>query len=140
MEQALLDRVCTALVERLDASAAAISRAVGDVLVQVAEDAGERPTLQLGHGYLISDFPETRRVLDERVARTVQVGAGDADEAEVAVLDQLGFGALLMLPVEVEGEAWRLAEVYRERERPFGADDAARGLTLLRELIESAAR
>jgi len=51
------------LVEVVDGLACAISRVVGDVLIQVAEYARDGRTLVLGHGYLISDFPLTDEAL-----------------------------------------------------------------------------
>jgi hypothetical protein len=50
-------------VEVVDGIACAISRVVGDVLIQVAEHSRDGRTLVLGHGYLISDFPLTDSAL-----------------------------------------------------------------------------
>jgi hypothetical protein len=51
------------LVERVDADACAISRAIGDVLIMVAETVPEGKTLLQGQGYLVSDYPVTKRML-----------------------------------------------------------------------------
>ena len=116
-----LEATARALVDQLDADACAISRVVGDVLVMVTEYAPAGHVLQLGQGYLVADFPETRRVIDRREPRSVCVGAADADPSEEQVLRELGLGALLMLPLVLRNEAWGLVEVYREQARPFGA-------------------
>ena len=121
------------LVRALDATACVLSRAIGDVLVLVAEDPGPFPTLQLGRGYLASDFPETVIVLQERRAYTTSVRDPGADAKELEVLDDLGFGSLLMLPFEVGGEAWGLVEVYDGPERQFSAQDAEQAAELIGE-------
>lgn len=129
---ALLREICDRLADELDAGGCLLSRAIGDVLILVAEDAKLRST-RIGRGYLISDFPATRRVLDERVAAVITVDDDDADAAEVAILHELGFWSLLMLPLEVGGEVWGLLEVYGQPGRLFGDDDAARAFELARE-------
>src|SRR4051812_26537637 len=97
----------------LDADACAISRILGDVLIELAEFAGDRPTLYLGHGYLISDYPVTRDAIERREPRAVYAPDSDADAKEVALLEELGFSALLMVPICPGGEVWGLAELYR---------------------------
>ena len=109
----LLSATARELVEALDASACAISRAIGDVLILVAEFVTDQPTLQQGQGFLVTDYPLTEEVLTERVARALTVADPDADEAEVKLLHELGFGSLLMLPLELAGKVWGLVEVYR---------------------------
>lgn len=130
----LVDVLSTAtreLVETLDASACGISRVIGDMLILVAEHATDGRTLQLGQGYLVSDFPETDGVLASRSPRTLTVDDSDADPAEEALLRTLGYGALLMLPFVIEDEVWGLVEVYRVEARSFSADEMRRAATLL---------
>ncbi|HSP73934.1 MAG TPA: hypothetical protein VLN26_16285, partial [Gaiellaceae bacterium] len=86
----LLRELCDRLVSELDAAGCLLSRVIGDVLVLVAEDEKLRAT-RIGRGYMISDFPATKRVLDERVAAVITVDDKDADPAEVAILHELGF-------------------------------------------------
>jgi GAF domain-containing protein len=119
------------LVETLDASACGISRVIGDMLILIAEHATDGRTLQLGQGYLVSDFPETDRVLSSRQARTLTVDDRDVDSAEEVLLRTLGYGALLMLPLVIEDEVWGLVEVYRVEVRAFSADEMRRAATLL---------
>jgi len=119
------------LVETLDANACGISRVIGDMLIQVAEHTEEGRTLQLGQGYLVSDFPETERVLASREPRTLTVDDRDVDSAEEALLRTLGYGALLMLPLVLENEVWGLVEVYRNEARAFSADEMRRAAALL---------
>ncbi len=113
----------------LDAGGCLLSRLIGDVLILVAEDSQLRGT-RIGRGYMVSDFPTTQRVLDERVAVTLTVDDEDADPAEVAILHELGFWSLLMLPLEAGGEVWGLIEVYGGPGHLFSLDDAARARAL----------
>jgi len=129
-----LDATARALVDQLDADACGISRVIGDVLITVAEHAPDGHVLQLGMGYLVADFPETRRVIDRREPRAVCVGDPDADPAEERVLRELGLNALLMLPLVLRGEPWGLVEVYREAARPFGAVEIRAATAILDRL------
>jgi GAF domain-containing protein len=127
----LLTLAARALVDATGSSACAISRVVGDVLIMLAEHASDGRTLQLGLGFLVSDFPLTAAVLADREPRALTLADPDADEAEAALLREYGFGALLMLPLEVDGEVWGLVEIYRADARPFGDDDVAAAYAVL---------
>ena len=134
METRLVDVLSAAtreLVESLAADACGISRVIGDMLILVTEHTTDDSTLQLGQGYLVSDFPETAVVLRTREARAVTVGDPSADPAEETLLRELDYGALLMLPLVFEGELWGLVEVYRNEPRAFTADEMRRGAELL---------
>ena len=67
----LLHTATREFVEVVDGVACAISRVVGDVLIQVAEHSRDGRTLVLGHGYLISDFPLTESALRQDEPRPV---------------------------------------------------------------------
>jgi GAF domain-containing protein len=119
------------LVDTLDANACGISRVIGEMLILVAEHARDGRTLQLGQGYLVSDFPETEQVLESREPRTLTVDDPDVDVAEETLLRELGYGSLLMLPLVLENETWGLVEVYRDEARTFSADEMTRASALL---------
>jgi len=122
----LLSATASELVNRLEADGCAISRVIGDVLILVAESAPEGSTLQLGQGYLVPDYPRTQEVLATREPYTLTLGddiVGPAEVAEAAVLLELGFQSLLMLPFDLGVNKWGLVEVYRSAPRPFGADE-----------------
>jgi GAF domain-containing protein len=110
------------LCELLAADACGISRVIGDVLILVAEHAPGR-SLQLGQGYLVSDYPKTRFVVHERSAYQLTLDDSGADPAEANVVRELGYGALLMLPLEVAGAAWGLVELYRHERAPWSEND-----------------
>jgi GAF domain-containing protein len=126
----VLSSMGDSLVERLDADACAISRVIGDVLILIVERVPEGTTLQSGQGYLVSDYPQTAEVLETRLPRGLTLDDPGVDEAEAALLRELGYGALLMSPLELNGELWGLVEVYRNDRRPFSRAD----LDLVREL------
>jgi hypothetical protein len=127
-------------VDRVEGDGCAISRILGEVLVELAEFAGTRDTLYLGHGYLVSDFPLTREAIEEREARTVYRRDPDADERESALLDELGFSSLLMVPICARDEVWGLAEIYREGVHRFVDRDARRATELFEIVGERVAQ
>jgi GAF domain-containing protein len=132
----VLSTVSHDLVDALDADACGVSRAIGDMLILVAEHNEQGRTIQLGQGYLVSDYPETARVLADRAARALTLDDPDVDGSEAAILRELGFGSLLMLPLVLQGEPWGLVEVYRTDTRRFTDDDARAA----QDLIERAFR
>jgi hypothetical protein len=116
----LLHASTRSFVEVVDGSACAISRIVGDVLIQVSEYALDGRTLVLGHGYLISDFPLTQSVLESREPTMCSLLDDDCEPSEGELLRELQLESLLMTPL---GEQpWGLAEVYTNG-RAFTADD-----------------
>jgi GAF domain-containing protein len=116
----LLSATARAFVELLDAPACTISRVIGDLLVdlnQHRKDGG--PPDRLGHGYLVSDYPLTRAVIEERQPQTVSQNDPEPDENELKLLKELGYDALLMVAIEGGDGAWGLVEVYGEKGRRF---------------------
>ena len=134
----LLTATARELVEVLDASGCALSRAIGDVLVLVAEHTEDGRSLQLGQGYLVSDFPETQALVSDRVPRVLSLGDAAIDAAEADLLRELGYDSLLMLPLEVGDDVWGLVEIYGDDGRAFSGKDVARVAPILartRELL-----
>ena len=119
----LLKSTAIQLVDELEAQACAISRTIGDVLIMVIDLAPDGRSLQLGGGFLVSDYPLTQEVLATGRPRILTIDDPDVDEQEAAVLRQLGFGSLMMLPLELNGGPWGLVEVYRTDTVPFTEDD-----------------
>ena len=117
----LLAATARDLCAALAADACAVSRVVGDVAILVVEHA-PGGSLQPSQSYLVPDYPKTREVLHDQSAYRLTLEDQDADPAEASVVRELGFGALLMLPLVVAGEAWGLVELYRRETTGF--DDA----------------
>ncbi len=127
-----LTTMADSLVAELDADACAISRVIGDVLILVAEWVRDGTGLQQGQGYLVSDFPETAEVLASRNPRALTLDDADLDPGEAFILREHGFGSLVMLPLDLNGAAWGLVEIYRVDRRPFSEAEIRRA----RELIQ----
>src|SRR6202043_1911516 len=76
----LLGATARAYVELLDAPACTISRVIGDLLVALMQPQKNGKPDRLGHGYLISDYPLTRAVIEERRPQTVSQDDAEPDE------------------------------------------------------------
>jgi GAF domain len=121
----VLETACHGLVETLDASACAISRVVGDLLVGLVElspDDGRR--LDMSHEYLISEYPLTREVIERGDARTVSLREKTPEPNEAKLLEKLGFESLLMVCLPTATGCWGLVEAYAD-EKLFNEHDAA---------------
>jgi GAF domain len=125
----LLHTTTRALVDTVDGIACAISRRVGDVLIQVAEHARDGRTLVLGHGYLITDFPLTQQVLENGETAACSVLDETCDESEANLLRELGLDSLVMLPLSTAQGQWGLAEIYVNG-RAFTEKDVAKAVPL----------
>jgi len=134
----LLDTACREAVELFDATACAISRVIGDLLVGLAEHTTSGRPLAHGHEYLISDFPLTREVVDSGEPRWISRLDADADEDESALLAKLGFESLLMVCLPSGGSCWGLVELYLEHGQfdPERAELAARFSSRVGTLLE----
>jgi hypothetical protein len=133
----LLGLTAESFVQLLNAPACTISRIIGDLLVDLVQHQREGKPSRLGHGYLISDYPLTRAVIEDSEPRTVYTGDPGADEAEAALLGELGFDSLLMLAIESTGAAWGLVEVYGKNGRRFEPEDVERAQALAAEVGEA---
>jgi hypothetical protein len=121
----LLRTAARQFVEVADAEACAISRVVGDVLIEVFEFSLDDRTLVLGHGYLISDFPLTKEALEEDKPRAASLLDPNTDPSEANLLRELKFDSLLMVPLTCDGDPWGLAEIYVNG-REFSPEEVTR--------------
>ena len=129
--QGVLLELCRDLCETLGGAGCVISRVLGDLLVDLVEYVPDGRRIQLGHGYLISDFPLTREVLEQRSPRAVSLHDPNPEPNEARLLDELGFKSLLMLPLVIGDELWALVEVYGQGDRAFTDDDVVRAEPVL---------
>jgi len=81
-----------------------------------------------GEHWDLKAFPATARLLRGRIPGQIVVGDRESDPKEVAELERLGYGALLMIPVLAAAGQLALVEVYRLHPQAFtGAEvDRAR--------------
>ncbi len=74
--------------------------------------------------YRLSEFPLTRKVLDEQIPAVVNVDDANADPAEVAALRREGDRSLLMVPLIYRGDTIGLLEVVdQKRARSFSRQE-----------------
>ena len=132
----LLGATARAYVELLDAPACTISRVIGDLLVDLMQHQKSGKPDRLGHGYLISDYPLTRAVIEERRPQTVSQSDPEPDENELKLLRELGYDALLMVAIEAGDGAWGLVEVYGEKGRHFKDEEVELAQDLAGEVGE----
>ena len=107
----LLATACRELVETFDAQACVVSRVVGDLLILLTEfstDEGQ----DLGHEYLISDYPLTAETIALGEPRTVSLLEDSPEPMEASLLRRLGFESLLMVCLPANGGCWGLVEIY----------------------------
>jgi diguanylate cyclase (GGDEF)-like protein len=72
-----------------------------------------------GERWDLSLFPATARLLDEHTSGQVVLGDPESDPTEVAELERLGYGAVLMVPVRIAAGQRALVEVYRTHPQAF---------------------
>ena len=134
----LLGTACREALGLFDATACAVSRVIGDLLVGLDEYTTSGRPLAHGHEYLISDFPLTREVVESGEPRWVSRLDEDAEENEATLLSKLGFESLLMVCLPTREACWGLLELYTEHGRfdEERAELAARYATQVGELLE----
>jgi hypothetical protein len=93
------------------------------LLIALAEFTKSQHPLELGHEYLISDYPLTLEVVQQGRARTVSLLEDEPEPNEAALLEQIGFESLLMVCLPASGGCWGLVEVYADGQS-FGEQHA----------------
>ena len=79
-----------------------------------------------GQRWELADYPATARLLEAHVPGQVVVGDPESDPAEIAELERLGYGAMLMVPVRVGAGQRALVEVYRIHPQAFTSAEVDR--------------
>jgi hypothetical protein len=121
----VLETACHGLADALDATACAISRVVGDLLVGLVElSPDDHRRLDLGHEYLISEYSLTQEVIELGEARAVSLREKAPEPSEAQLLEKLGFDSLLMVCLPTATGCWGLVEAYAD-EKLFSESDAA---------------
>ena len=69
--------------------------------------------------YSLDDYPRTAEVVDTGEWYACSLGIGRPDSAEAERLRELGYRALLMMLLRVDGEPYGLIEIYDEHRRAF---------------------
>ncbi len=112
----------TTLIERLlHADKAIVSRALpGERCTETLTD---HDGIELDERYSYDDFPTTEHVLVDQILGQVVIHDPNSDAAERALLADLGFAAVLMVPILSRGESVGLLEVFRETARPWTSSE-----------------
>jgi EAL domain-containing protein (putative c-di-GMP-specific phosphodiesterase class I) len=98
------------------------------------EDISRHGWSKPGQRYRLSDFPATEYVLRTRTAGQVVVGDPASDPAEVALLEQAGHQAVLMVPLVFGGRDVGLLELYRRHAMPWNSGELERAQLLAHQL------
>lgn len=103
-----------------------------EVRTLVDEDAVPRELSgDVGNAYSLDDYPATAQVLHTRRPHVVQVSDPDADPSERALMEELGYKSLLMLPMIARDRVVGLLELFEDRHpREFSDDDIRLGQIL----------
>ena len=98
------------------------------------EDISRHDWSQPGERYYLSDYPATEYVLRTRTAGQVVAGDAASDPAEVALLEESGFQALLMVPLVFGGRDVGLLELYRRHPMAWNGREIERAQLVAHQL------
>jgi diguanylate cyclase (GGDEF)-like protein len=118
----LADVTDTAQLASAGRRAARLLNAEDVSLMWVVDDALELLSDNIdtpGERWALTEFPATARLLDHHACGQIIIGDPESDPIEVAELERLGYGAVLMVPVRVGGGKRALVEVYRTVPQAF---------------------
>jgi len=93
-----------------------------------------------GQRWELADYPATIRLLESRTPGQIVVGDPESDPDEVAELERLGYGAVLMVPVALGAGRFALAEVYRLHPQAFTSTEVARARVVAAQFAPVLAR
>ena len=84
--------------------------------------------------YALADYPATVSVLASGQALQVLVRDPEADPAERAILERLGYASMLMVPLQAGGSSVGVIEVYSHSEEPWSRAQIHRARILAHQL------
>ena len=89
---------------------------------------------EVGETWRLSEFPATKHLID--TGQVGQVVAGDAqgDAAELAELDRMGMGAMLIIPAPLDSAGGAIVEIYRVRPQAFSRAEIDRARVVALQL------
>ena len=94
----------------------------------------EHDVEEVGETWQLSEFPATKHLIDS--GQVGQVVAGDAhgDPAELAELDRMGMGAMLIIPAPLGSTGGAIVEIYRVRPQAFSRAEIDRARVVALQL------
>ena len=93
---------------------------------EMVELISQHPMNPAGTTWSLDDFPGTVHLLANRRIGQVVRGDANCDPAELAELELIGMGAMLIVPVPLGGGRSGLMEVYRARRQAFSRAEVNR--------------
>jgi len=93
---------------------------------EMVELISQHPMYSAGTTWSLDDFPGTVHLLAHRRIGQVVRGDANCDPAELAELEVIGMGAMLIVPVPFAGGRSALMEVYRVRRQAFSRAEVNR--------------
>jgi diguanylate cyclase (GGDEF)-like protein len=124
--------IATMIPAVLGGDDAAVSRVLPDE--GCVEDISRHGWSRPGERYHLSDYPATEYVLRTRTAGQVVAGDSASDPAEVALLEESGMQAVLLVPLVFGGRDVGLLELYRRLAMPWNSGEIERAQLLAHQL------
>ena len=90
--------------------------------------------------YRLEDYPTTAHVIDTQTIGQVIAGDPASDPAELAVLEDAGMRAVLLMPLAVGGTTIALLEIYRLAAQAWTNTEVDRARVLANHIAASLAR
>jgi hypothetical protein len=88
----------------------------------------------VGETWWLSDFPATRHLIDTGQVGQAVAGDPHGDPAELAELERMGMGAMLIIPAPLGAAGDALVEIYRVRPQAFSRAEIDRARVVALQL------
>ena len=95
---------------------------------------------EVGETWQLSDFPATRHLIESGEVGQAVAGDPHGDAAELAELDRMGMGAMLIIPAPLGAAGRALVEIYRVRPQAFSRAEIERAQVVALQLGSVIAR
>ena len=89
---------------------------------------------EVGETWRLSDFPATKHLIDTGQVGQAVAGDPHGDPAELAELDRMGMGAMLIIPAPLGAAGRALIEIYRVRPQAFSRAEIDRARVVALQL------
>jgi diguanylate cyclase (GGDEF)-like protein len=89
---------------------------------------------EVGETWRLSEFPATRHLVDTGQVGQVVAGDRHGDPAELAELDRMGMGAMLIIPAPLGAGGGAIVEIYRVRPQAFSRAEIDRARVVALQL------
>jgi diguanylate cyclase (GGDEF)-like protein len=94
----------------------------------------EHDVEEVGETWRLSEFPATKHLIDTGQVGQVVAGDPHGDPAELAELDRMGMGAMLIIPAPLGAAGRAIVEIYRVRPQAFSRAEIDRARVVALQL------